>query len=361
MQRKNKVLIISTVGLIYDGITSVILSCLKAMDRMGIEFYIAATIDLKPNIRAQLEELKCNIVDFPNRRKQPVKYFLALSKFIKESNIDVVHAHGNSGTLAVEMVAAWIGGAKKRMAHSHNTKCDQIKADKLLRPVFDLFYTDGLACGVEAGKWLFKNRQFTVLNNGRDISLFSYKPVDRQLIRSQLGLNDEIAIGHVGGFFEQKNHAFLIDIFKEIKKIEPSAKFYLIGDGPKRKEIEELSKGLDVDFLGTVDNVSDYLNAMDGMILPSLFEGLPLVAVEWQLNGLPVLASDTVTKECVISENFEFFSLAESSGRWAKKIVQMIRSNNRQNNSIRAQINAKKRGFDINVSAKILRDMYLNI
>lgn len=359
-QQKVKVLIISTVGLIYDGITSVILECLRAMNREGIEFYVVSTIDCRPGIKKQLEDLGCIIVEFANRRTYPIQYFNELTKFIRKNDIDIVHAHGNSATLAVEMIAAWLGGAKKRIAHSHNTRCDQVKADKVLRPFFNLFYTDALACGEDAGKWLFGTKQFMVLNNGRDVEKFSYNPEKRQLMREQLGLTKELAIGHVGGFVEQKNHSFLINIFKEIVKLDSNVKFFLIGDGPKRTEIEEEAKGLDVAFLGTVDNVYDYLNAMDGMILPSLFEGLPLVAIEWQLNGLPVLAADTITKECVISENFELLSLDEQAEKWAKKIVQMVHSNNREKNSLCAQNNAQNYGFDINESAKILRDIYLH-
>lgn len=360
MQQK-KVLIISTVGLIYDGITSVILECLKSMNRTGIEFYVVATVDCKPGIVKQLNELGCVIVDFPDRRKQPALYFFELIKFIRKEEISVIHAHGNSATLAVEMIAGWLGGAKKRIAHSHNTRCEQVKADKILRPFFNLSYTDALACGEEAGRWLFGSKKFVVLNNGRDIDKFSFKDEKRKSVRAQLGLTKEKAFGHVGGFVEQKNHDFLIDVFREIKKIEPEAKFYLIGEGKRRKEIEEKAKDLDVTFLGTVDNVYDYLNAMDGMLLPSLFEGLPLVAIEWQINGLPVLASDTITKECAISDSIRFYSLKSGETAWAREILQMIEIDNRYRNSIQAQEKARLRGFDIRNSAEMLRRMYLDI
>lgn len=201
MQQK-KVLIISTVGLIYDGITSVILECLKSMNRTGIEFYVVATVDCKPGIVKQLNELGCVIVDFPDRRKQPALYFFELIKFIRKEEISVIHAHGNSATLAVEMIAGWLGGAKKRIAHSHNTRCEQVKADKILRPFFNLSYTDALACGEEAGRWLFGSKKFVVLNNGRDIDKFSFKDEKRQSVRAQLGLTKEKAFGHVGGFVE---------------------------------------------------------------------------------------------------------------------------------------------------------------
>lgn len=362
MQGK-KVLIISTVGLIYDGITNVILSCLAAMNRDGLDLYIASTIQCEQSIKSRFEELGCKVVPFSNRRKEPSRYFFELVRFIKKQRIEIVHAHGNSATLAVEMVAAWLGGAKKRIAHSHNTRCDQVKADKILRPLFNLFYTEGLACGNEAGKWLFGNRPFTILNNGRDINKFSYNPDMRTHIRQQLGLKEnELAFGHVGNFVAQKNHAFLIDIFREILKLEPTAKFYLVGDGPEKKEIEKKLGKLNVTFVGTIDNVNEFINAMDSMIFPSLFEGLPLVAIEWQLNGVPTLAADTITDSCKLIDNFCFYSLNYSAEKWAKKAIYMavIYRNQRQECSQMAKLKAVKSGFDINSSAEKLREIYLS-
>lgn len=358
--KKRKILIISTVGLIYDGITNVILSSLKAMDRSNLDIYIAATIASDQSMRKQFEALKCNIIDLPNRRTQPALYFLKLASFIRKNKIHTVHAHGNSGTLAIEMFASWLGGTKKRIAHSHNTKCNQKKADKLLRPLFNIFYTDAVACGYDAGKWLFGNRKFTVINNGRDIALFAYDAECRNEYRNKLKIKEnEVAIGHVGGFFEQKNHDFLIKIFREIKKIEPNTKFFLIGDGPLRKKIEAEVADMNVCFIGTVNNVSDYLNAMDGMILPSLFEGLPLVAIEWQLNGLPILISDTVTRDCALVKTVRFMSLEQSAMTWAEAILGKIKENNREEASVNAQHVAIEKGFDVRVAASMIREMYL--
>lgn len=358
-ETKTKVVIVSTVGLVYDGITNVILSCLQAMDLHGLEVYVIGTIDVQPSIQKKIEDLGCHVIPFASRRTNTVKYFLELLLFIRKNKITVVHAHGNSGTLAIEMVAAWLGGCKKRIAHSHNTRCNQVKADKLLRPIFNLFYTDALACGEEAGKWLFKNREFKIINNGRNINLYKFDQEKREKYRKVLNIKDEIAIGHVGGFFEQKNHIFLVDIYREIRKIEPNAKLYMIGDGPLKKQIEQICKDIKVEFTGTVDNMSDYLNAMDGMILPSLFEGLPLVALEWQINGMPVLISDTVTRECMISDNVEFVSLNTDAKIWAKKILQLTMNNDRKNSSQNVQHIAAEKGFDIRTSAEILRKMYL--
>ena len=232
-----KIIIVSTVGLIYDGITSVITSYLEAMNREDLKIYVVSTIMSESKIEKKIEELGCEIVQLPSRRKSPIVYFFSLAHFIRKNNIDVIHAHGNSATLSIELLAGFLGGCKRRIAHSHNTRCDQVRADKMLRPLFNLLYTDALACGNEAGLWLFGNRKFKVLKNGRNVKKYSFSLEKRNEMRKRLDISDCIAIGHVGGFFEQKNHKFLIKIFREVLNRKPNAKLFLIGDGPLKDEI----------------------------------------------------------------------------------------------------------------------------
>lgn len=358
-----KVIIISTVGLIYDGITNVLLSYLQAMDLEKFDVYIAATVRTEPGIRKKLEGLGCHIVDLPSRSENTARYFFRLIYFIRRNKIRVIHAHGNSGTLAVEMLAGWVGGCKKRIAHSHNTQCGQMKMDKLLRPVFNLFYTDALACSRAAGRWLFGKKKFMVLQNGRNIAWYAYDESIRKAVRDEYHLKKEFVFGHVGGFFEQKNHQFLLQIYKEILKREPDAWLFMVGDGPLKKEIERQvgSLGDNVVFTGATDRVVDYLQAMDAMLLPSFFEGLPLVAIEWQINGLPCILSDTVTRDCAFTETAVFMSLEDTAGKWAERVIQMARNADRRINAETAKQKAKNAGFDINDSACILEELYLQI
>ncbi len=357
-----KILIINTVGLRYDGITNVILSYLEVMDKQGLELYVTSTRGDEEKIKDKLEQLGIKIVELPSRRTDTMRYFIELIKAVRKNKIDVIHAHGNSATLAIEMVAGWMGSAKKRIAHSHNTKCEQVKADKLLRPLFNLMYSEAVACGNDAGKWLFKKRTFTVLPNGRDTDFFAYKAAKRNEKRNELDIEKSVAIGHVGGFFEQKNHRFLVKVFREILKREPSARLVLVGDGPLRNEIEFLVDDIrdNVIFVGTTPLVADYLQAMDGMLLPSLFEGLPLVAIEWQINGLPCVFSDTVTRECVFTEGVVFLSLKQSPEKWAKVMLDTIKNNNRMESSNVARKGAAEHSFDIRENVKILRNLYLS-
>lgn len=358
-----KVLIISTVGLKYEGITSVILSNVKAMNKEGLEIFVAGTIEVDATIRDEFEKNNCVIVDFPSRRTETMKYFRALYKFIHKNKIGVVHAHGNSATLSIELLAAWFAGCKKRIAHSHNTKCDQVKADKLLRPLFNKLYTDALACGTEAGKWLFGEKKFHVVTNGRDIEKFKFNEETRTLIRKEFDIEDKIVIGHVGGFLEQKNHSFLIEIFKAIHDMNQNTYFFLVGDGELKPEIERKVHEYDLDncvcFTGLTNRVDQLLQGMDGMLLPSKFEGLPLVAIEWQIAGLPCVLSDVITEECQCTDLVSFCSLKQPAEEWASKELDLIKKNKRDLLTEQVIQSVRRAGFDINQSAEFLRKLYL--
>lgn len=359
---KRRVLVISTVGLIYDGITSVILANLQAMKCENVKLYVVSTIKAEDTICQEFINLGCELVELPNRKENPLKYFFALWRFIKKNKIEVIHANGNSATLAVEMVAAMLGGCKKRIAHSHNTRCDQKKADKILRPLFYATYTDALACGDEAGRWLFPNRDFVVINNGRDINKFSYNQDVREQMREKLNIGKNIAIGHVGGFVPQKNHEFLLEIYKHILIKMPNAKLYMFGDGYLMDEIKGKAKLLGIEkniiFTGNVSNVADYINAMDAMILPSLFEGLPLVVIEWQINGIPTLISDRITNECILTDFVKVMSLEQNPEEWSEEILNMAQNSHRIGASEIMIQKIKQAGFDIIDSSKKLEQIY---
>lgn len=356
-----RIIIVSTVGLIYDGITGVIVSYLEAMDRSGLEIYVAGTINVHPEIRARIESLGCRVVDLPSRRTETIEYFFRLVSFIRRNEISVIHAHGNSGTMAIEMLAGWLGGCEKRIAHSHNTRCDQVKADKILRPVFDAFYTDALACGEEAGEWLFRNKPFTVLRNGRSIERYRFDEKARSKMRSQYGLSDDVLVlGHVGHFTEQKNQRFVIDIYREIVKIRPSARLFLIGEGRLRDDVEATAKDLrdNVVFVGTTDRIEDFLQMMDIMVLPSLFEGFPLVSIEWQINGLPAILSDVITRQCALTNLIRFRSLNDSPADWAIDLIELVDTTDRIHAAEIAPEQVTKSGYDITSNATILRKIY---
>ncbi len=360
-----KILTINTVGLNTNGITTVMFDYYS---RFSIEQFDIHTITDVSNDKSIVDNFKSAgimVHKLPNRKKSIIRYFISLIILIYSNKFDVVHVHGNSATESIELLAAKLAGCKVRIAHSHNSTCDAKRADNILRPLFYRLYTHAFACGQLAGEWLFQDRYFKIVKNGRDINKYSFDEKTRFKVRKDLGLDETtLAVGHIGNFNKQKNHEYLIKIFEELKKIKRKSKLFLAGYGHCEKEIHNMVRQLnleqDVIFLGGINNVSSILQAMDIMVLPSLYEGLPLVVVEWQIAALPCVISDTITQECVYTDLVEFEKLESSYHSWAVKIIQLaIR------NRIESKDYALKQsvlcGFDINSNSTELMSYIKNL
>lgn len=360
-----KILILNTVGLDFEGITKSILCYLEATDRSDLEIDFAlVNQNFHPEILEIIKRMGCSIHVLPPRKKNTFSYFLALRRLIQKNGYDIVHAHGNSATLAIEMWAAKWGGCKIRIAHSRNTCTNYPKLDQLMRPFFTRSYTRGFACGIEAGKWLFGNNEFLIIPNGKDISKFAYNAKTRREYRTKLNLTDKVVIGHAGNFNYQKNHEFLIKIFKELAGDEKHYVLYLMGDGVLRPQIEKMVEKYELEekvvFTGRISNMGDMLQAMDIMVFPSRFEGLPNVVLEWQIACLPCVISDTITKECQLTDLVSYMSLEEGPAAWADKIRSIeIVDREKISESVLEQIRVA--GFDIKDNAKQLKQIYYEL
>ena len=360
-----KILQIPTGGLFSDGILSCIVEYMNAMDKSGMDIQVLATNNPEKSVVAKVENSGCKVVSIPYRKKNVVKYFFSLYRYISKEKIDIVHVHGSSAIMGVELIAARLAGCKIRIAHSHNTTCENKKADKIFRPLFNKSYTTAFACGEDAGKWMFGKRKFTIIPNGRNLKKYEYDTKKRTEYRNKLGVSsDALVIGHVGRFNQQKNHEYLVRIFSEVYKKNRNSYLVLVGTGEKVDEIKNRSKelefGKNVIFTGVIENISDYLSAFDVMLLPSLYEGLPLVVIEWQIAGLPCIVSDTVTKECAITSLVKFESIEKEPEAWANDIRNLILQD--RNDSKEAVFNEiKTAGYDIESGAEKLRQMYRSL
>lgn len=226
-------------------------------------------------------------------------------------------------------------GVKIRIAHSHNSQTDKTLKGRLKRLMmlpYKYISTHNWACATEAGKFLYGNKQFEVIPNAIDIKKFKFDQNIRNRLREELGFdNNDIVLGHIGRFNIQKNHDFLIDLMSKLKHKNNKFKLVLIGDGELKNEIKNkvIKKSLEknIIFLGTKSNVCDYYNVMDMFLLPSLFEGLPVVGIEAQANGIKCLFSDVITKEVVLSDCIELLPL--NIDIWLEKIVNNVKSYDR--------------------------------
>ena len=356
-----RILIINTSPLEFDGITLSILTYFKMMDRTDMQVDFVSVSKSNPKVIKIIEEMNCGIHHIEMRSKDPLKYFFKLVQLIRKNKYDIVHAHGSSAILAIEMLAAKIAGCKVRISHSRNTKCDHVKADKILRPLFYATYTHGFACGIEAGKWLFAKRNFRVIKNGKELNKLAYNESVREEIREKYQWEDKIVLGHVGNFNKQKNHAFLIDTFAELVQMDSRYILVMMGKGSNKPEIEEMvmKYGLSnkCHFFGSVTNIDEMLQGMDIMLLPSLFEGLPNVVLEWQAAGLPCIISDAITTECKATELVKYMPLNAGPDKWADAIrISELQDREKQASSIMQQM--VEAGFDIETNARELRNIY---
>lgn len=361
--RKVKILLVSTTSFARkEGISTVILDYFGRFDKNCFQIDVAAAGVCCEQLEKEFAQNGIAVRYLPSRRKKTLSYLRALHRLFAKERYDAIYVHGSSAIMSMELCIAWLCGCQVRAVHSHNTTCRQKKADRLLRPFFYALYTDAFACGLDAGKWLYGNRPFRIVKNGRDVEKYRFDPTIRKKVRGTLGLKDEtLSIGHVGNFNVQKNQSYLLDVLQQVLTYRPDAKLYLMGDGEKRNEVRQKAEaaGLEdsVVFTGSIGNVEEMLQAMDVMLLPSLHEGLPLVAIEWQIAGLPCILSDTVTRECSFTEQVRFMPLSVGHKEWAKAIMELV-SRDRAADAQTAMKLAAEKGYDIDKNAAELQAFF---
>ena len=222
-----------------------------------------------------------------------------------------------------------------RIAHSHSTSNPREWKKNLmknaLRPFSKVWATDYFACSELAGRYLFGDKAFDkgevkIIRNAIDAEKFKFDPEARKKLRKEIRIaDDDFVIGHIGRFVEQKNHRFLIDVFAEVKKKKKNAKLVLAGQGPLLEEIEQKVKDLglekDVFFLGQRSDTDKLYSVFDVFCLPSLYEGLPVVGVEAQANGVPCIFSDRITEEAAVKKNVALVDINDYGEDMAESIL----------------------------------------
>lgn len=352
-----KILIINTVNFELNGISSVIMNYYKGMNKKDIDIDFMAISEINEKYIKEINR-ESNIYTL-NRKKNPLKYFKELYKLMKQKKYDIVHIHGNSATVTIETIAAFMARVPVRIVHSHNTTCNYKKLHKILYPIMKKTYTHGFACGYEAGKWLFKGEKFEIVKNGIDLKKYIFDINARIKMKKKLSCTDKIILGHVGNFVDQKNHNFLIEVFDKLLKTNDNYELVLIGDGPLLNEIKNkvdiLGISKNVKFIGKTTEVNSYMQAMDILLLPSHYEGLPVVLIEAQALGLPCLVSDKVSQEAKITELVKFIPI-EDSDIWIKNIKNQCIEENRD--SKKWHIDIKNSGYDISKNSENMKCLY---
>lgn len=357
-----KVLYVMTVRMAYEGMTMTALNFVRNIDRTKVHIDFAAT-DIDETLRREIESMGCTVHTLGERLKDPAGYMFRLMRLVRRGGYSAVHAHGNSCTLAIELTAAFLGGAKVRIAHSHNSSCKFIKAHRLLRPLFEVMYTHAFACGEEAGRWLFRSRKFRIMRNATESRKYAFDPDMRRRMRDRLGFDGETVIGSVANMNAQKNHGFMLDAFAALRKLRDDVKLVLVGEGPLRGDIEGRIKELgledDVTVLGTRTDVPQLLQAFDVMLLPSVYEGFPCVLVEWQCAGLRTFVSDTVTRDADLTGLLTYLPIDKGAEVWAEALKAVKPDNDRVMTGANAVMQVRGRGYDIVKTARETEKFYI--
>ncbi len=357
-----KVLTVISVPMQFDGPTLSTLRYARSMEWGSVQIDFVAIKKPPAEIRDQILGMGSKLYIAGNRTRNPIGYVLRLAHIVRRGRYQIVHAHGNSCTLTLEMLGALLGGAKVRVAHSRNSYCKYLTAHRLLRPLFDRLYTDAYACGAEAGEWLFQTHPFSVARNSVEPEIYQFDPAAREKQRQALGVGDALLIGSVANYTPAKNHPFLLEVFADYLQINPTAKLALVGGGALRPETErkiaDLGIGKNVLVLGVRTDVATLLSAFDAMLLPSLWEGFPNVLVEWQCAGLRTFVSDQVTRDAKLTSLISYLPI-NSTASWVESLSRFVVPTDRAKVSADAISAVRAGGFDIQENARGMQNFYI--
>lgn len=345
------------------GLETLIMNIYRNIDREKVQFDFLTHYTAKFDYDDEIEQLGGQIYRLSVREDNNLfKYLSDLKRFFaNHPEYKIVHGHMESFGFLYSR-AAKKAGVKTIIAHSHNALIEPTLKGylkSLMNKPWKRYANTLFACSQKAGDFMFNGSPYTVINNGIRCEEFVYNLDVRAECRKELDLENKIVIGHIGRFDPQKNHTFLIDIFAQYAMKHENAVLLLVGEGALigniRDKVNSLNLSEKVKFLGVRSDTSRIYQAMDIFLLPSLFEGLPVVGVEAQSAGLPILTADTVTKELCVTNLVEMLPLSSSSTVWGEKIDDMLGRIRRRNTL--SEMN--EAGFNIKKTADFLQDFYL--
>ncbi|MCL1877622.1 MAG: glycosyltransferase [Defluviitaleaceae bacterium] len=361
------------------GMETVVMNYFRHLDRSEVVFDFVVHGEAG-FFEDEATSLGARIFRAPTRKQGFFKNISAMRAIYRSEKYETVIVCTEHSFAFIELLVAWMSGVKTRAGWSHFTEYQgasrlKRRAHFIARPLMRLFANQFFACTIDAGAWLFGKKfvnnlhkpAFHIINNAIDLKKFAICPEMQKKIRKKIrdlyGLKDDtFAIGIVGRLMPVKNHAFSLAVFKEIHRIfhgmeaDKNARLFIIGDGELRQEIESQARrhaiAEHVIFTGAVSNIHEYYQALDALLIPSFHEGLTVVSVEAQASGLPVIISDTLTRDMKLSDQAHYIPLDAGATEWAKKVLTLT-------NHKRTAPNLSTSGFCIEHEAKKLQKILL--
>lgn len=345
------------------GAESRVMDLYRSIDRTRVQFDFAVHTTQKGFFDDEIRELGGEIYSFPRFKVYNwVTYRESWRRFFqKHPEYVCVHGHMTS-TASIYLAEAGRAGIVCTAAHARSAGTDSgIKGwvTRFLRKNLKKKADVCLACSELAGRAVFGEKAWRdglvhVVPNAIEVIKYVYNPAMREKLRCELGVSDCFVVGHVGRFNPVKNHPFLLDVFYEIKKQREDAFLLLIGEGGCMEAAKEKAVALGIEksvlFAGSRSDAAAFYQAMDFMVFPSLYEGLPGTILEAQAAGLPCLISDTITNEVMLTGLVEAMSLKQSAKEWADRVVATLQENRNERRSYLKEI--RTAGFDVKKQAQ---------
>lgn len=352
------------------GIETMLMNYYRHMDRSKIQFDFLCNKKKPGAYDDEIAAMGGRIYRTPGLN--PLRYaeYLSFMKRLFRENPEYRIVEAHNGALGVyALYAARRNRIPVRIFHAHGASISKdwkLPLKLFCKRLLPLNMNQHFTCGMAAGRCYFgrkimNNQDYVLIPNAIEIDRFSFNDMVRNQIRDRYGLQERHVVGHVGRFCPQKNQAFLLHVFAELKRLDPVAHLVFIGDGNQLEEVRQKAQmmGLQdsVSFLGNIPNVEEWYQAFDVFVLPSVWEGLPVVGVEAQTADLPCIFSDSVTDEIGILKKTRFLPLNKGYTYWAKAIVESLSFDSR--GDVRSVI--ADHGYDISVEAEKLQNLYLNL
>lgn len=273
------------------------------------------------------------------KKDNPFNNLWETYKLLKKEEPDIVEAHMNLSNF-FPLFIALLCGVPIRISHSHIAQ-DIDNINPKLAPVYKMlcikFATNLVACGKAAGKYMYGNRDFKIIYNAINLKDYSFNLENRKEIRKKYDISDStVVLGNIGRIVEQKNHKFLIDIFSDYLKKNSDAVLFIIGDGELKPELKKYIShkncGNKIILISGVESTEKFYSAFDAFVLPSLYEGLPVVGIEAQANGVATLLSKNIDVSMVYSDNVKLLPINKGTDCWVDSIERNSRRNKINNN-----------------------------
>lgn len=318
--------ILHIVGAMYPGgMENFIMNLYRNIDRTRFQFDFVVHQQKDNDYTEEIEKLGGRVYLLPRLTRKPFSNLHRIRRLVRENHYPMVIRHTANALVAPQLLAAKSAGAVT-VCHSHNETDPQLRlhrmGQKLMRRAADI----RLACSEKAGRWMYGDQSFEVIHNAIDIPRFAYHESKAAKIWEEFHLEGKHAYGNIANFIASKNHSYLLRIYREIIELDPDAVCFCLGEGDLRPQIEEEIKELHLEgrviLTGIRGDVPDFMSALDVLVFPSRFEGLPLTLIEAQAAGLPSLISDTITGDVIVTEGIvQQLSIELDPKEWAERAV----------------------------------------